>query len=374
MRLRKLDLTNFRSYESLSWTPDPTTSVLIGPNGAGKSNVLEAVYMLATTKSHRTSRDADVVRLGADACRIAAEVEREKQNDVLLEIQLGGGEKSVRINKAKPPRLADMIGQFNAVIFSTADVEMVKGEPSGRRRFLNLEISQVRPKYCFALARYKRVLDQRNSLLRDHAAGRGDTTELAAWDQQLVEHGSIVVLERIDFCREIGAKAAMVYEGLTGGREELQITYDCSFPVQEGDNLQSVAAKFAAALSDVRLTEVSRGVSLRGPQRDDLRIIVGGRDVRYFGSRGQQRAAALAIKLAEAELIRDRIGEYPVVLLDDVASELDPDRRGRALELLSGKGQAVLTTTSMSDLPTDEGLECAIFEVREGGIVTPADG
>ena len=374
MRLKKLVLSNFRSYENLTWNPGPGTNLLVGPNGAGKSNLAEAIYMLATTKSHRTSKDTEVIRIGSDWCRIVGDIEREKQNDVAVEIQLAKGEKTLKVNTVKQPKISEVIGQFNVVIFSTSDVEMVKGDPSGRRRFLNLEICQTRPRYCYALAKYKRILEQRNSLLRECAEGKGDFAQLAAWDDQLIHSGAIVVEHRAEFCKGIDGLAREMYLKLSAGAEELRISYDPSFQVGETDDLEMIERRFAESLSQVRTQEISRGMTVRGPQRDDVSLSVGGMDLRYYGSRGQQRAAALAIKLAEVELIKERTAEYPVLLLDDVASELDPDRRLRALELVLGKCQAVLTTTTAADLPGLDKLECQIFEVAKGGIAALGRG
>ncbi len=368
MRIVSIELVNFRNYDNLLWHPSHQANVIVGKNGVGKSNLAEAIYLAATTKSHRTSRDSETIQLGKPFCRIACEVSREKDNDILIEIIIEKNQKTVKLNKTKQQKISEAVGQLKTVIFSASDVDMVKGEPSGRRRFLNLEICQIRPRYCLALAKFKRILEQRNSLLKDCLEGKCDAAELSIWDSQLALNGSVLIAQREEFCREINVLAGQLYSELCGSGESLSIRYEPNIKISNGDTEEEIRTKFYEQLSSLRTAEIARGVTLRGPQRDDIAITVDGLDLRYYGSRGQQRGAALAIKIAEAELIYKRTGEYPVVILDDVASELDPERRSRALGLLNGKCQSFLTTTSVDDLPQLEKMECRIFQVKDRNI------
>lgn len=367
MRISELGLMNFRNYTNRRIEPAPSMNVLIGPNAQGKSNLLEAVYVLTTTKSHRTNRDSDLIKVGENATRITCSVVREKQNDVDLEIILSRLEKkTVKINTVRHTRIADMIGELNSVIFSAEDLSMIKGEPLERRRFLNLEISQLSGQYVYAFAGYKRTLEQRNALLKSLKMQGGNPETLDVWDRQLAAFGSILLKSRCDFVKRLVALAGPIYDRFTDRVERLDIQYEPSIPVDEEQTAQDVEMLFLKALTNARPQELARGITLKGPHRDDIRFTVNDLDLRYYGSQGQQRSAALALKLAETQLVEETVGEPPVVMLDDVMAELDEKRREHVFDLTLGRCQTFASATSLDGFPNEALADAAMFDVRAG--------
>ena len=381
MRVSRLDVFDFRNYQHQQIEPAPGLNLLVGPNAQGKSNLLESLYALATTKSIRAGRDFEMVRFGAEAARIVAHVSREKQGDVELEMAIGAQNapgsppterKLVKINRGKQPRVTDLIGNFNAVLFSSADLDIVRGDPDERRRFLNYEIAQVSPRYVLALSSYKRALEQRNRLLKDVRWGNARADSLDAWTAQIVEHGAKLMERRRGYLENLSSHAAQVHHALTEGRETLLVEYGPSFALpSEAVTEAEVGEAFTAALLEIRRDEVQRGSTLLGPQRDDVCFRVGPskdntRDVKTFGSQGQQRTVALSLRLAERRLIEEMVGEPPVVLLDDVLSDLDEFRRAQIFALALGGGQTFLTVTDLAALPPDAIAQAQIWRVKEG--------
>lgn len=369
MRITKLHLTNYRNYADDSVEPDGGMNIFIGQNGQGKSALLEAAYLLATSKSHRTSRDSDLIRIGQDWARVSGEVDREERGEVILEITLARNEKKrIRINRVKHDKIGDIVGQLNAVIFSSADLDMVKGEPSHRRRFLNLEISQVSPQYVYALGRYKRVLEQRNNVVREAKIGRTNIRSLAVWDEQLVSYGAVMLEKRLVFIRRLSEIAEPIYSRLADGTETLEIKYEPNVKLNEPGSAEAVKSAFEKQLAAARDHDLARGTTTKGPHRDDMTFKVNDMDVRYFGSQGQQRSVALAVKLAEIGLVEEMVGEPPVVLLDDVGAELDAERRAKVFDLTFGRCQTFVTATSLKDLPDEVVEKSSIFKVVSGTV------
>ena len=383
MRLTHLELHDFRNYIAQQFAPGPGLNVLVGPNAQGKSNLLEAIYALATTKSLRAARDAEMVRFGAEACRVVAEVARTTAGDVTLEIAVGAAgatylaeRKMVKVNGSRHARIADLIGNLNAVLFSSYDMAIVRGEPEERRRFLNYDIAQVSPRYIHALAAFKRALEQRNRLLKDVRWGHTDAASLDAWTGQIVEHGARLIERRRAFLDQLAVHAAAVHSDLSNGSETLVVEYGPSFPLGDAVTTEAISDRFSEALAAVRRDEIQRGSTLLGPQRDDLCFRVGADaatavDVKSYGSQGQQRTVALSLRLAERQLIEEMVGEPPLVLLDDVLSDLDESRRARVLALALSGGQTFLTTTDLEALPAEAVEKAAIWSVR-GGTLEPA--
>lgn len=331
--------------------------------------MLEALYLLATSKSHRTSRDMDMIRLGDPLARVLAEVKRSARNDISIEIDLSKAEKKIlKINGVRHQKIGDVVGQINAVVFSDSDIDMVRGEPSRRRRFLNLEISQVMPQYVYALGRYKRVLDQRNNLLREIKAGTASRSGLDVWDSQLAAYGATVIARRAEFVRFLEESAADIYSTLTGGSEEFRVSYKANVDPGDEPTEADISSRFAVALNEKRELDLSRATTHAGPHRDDLTLTVNGLPAREFASQGQQRTAAIALKLAEIDLMEQTVGEPPVVLLDDIMAELDESRRQRIFDSTVGRCQTIVTTTHISDIGNDVMERCAVFEVRSGTV------
>ena len=369
MHIESINLTNFRNYEKLDFHPSSGLNVLVGMNAQGKSGVLEAIYFLATSKSHRTSRDLDLIRLGQDMARACAHIKRVVRNDETVEIILSKAEKkTVKINGVKHPKIGDIVGQLNAVIFSNSDIDMVKGDPSRRRRFLNLEISQVTPQYVYALGRYKRVLDQRNNLLREIKNGTGRVDALGIWDDQLALYGATILSRRAKFVDYLAGAASRVFSSLTGESETLGVTYKPNLQTSATDSEEDIVERFARALAGKREYDLMRATTTVGPHRDDIVFSVNNLSAREYASQGQQRTVAISLKLAEIELMEEYIAEPPIVLLDDVMAELDESRRTHILELTVGRCQTFITTTHISELDTGLISDGSIFEVSSGTV------
>lgn len=373
MRVQRLSLNQFRNYERLELDLAPGVTILWGDNAQGKSNLLEAVYYLATMRSFRATSDRDLVRWDQPAdplgfTRIAARLERGGETfdlDVVLreDARRDEGEgaalsKRIRLNDVAR-RAIDVVGTATAVMFSPHDLHLVDGAPSLRRRYLDVTLSQEDRRYCRSLAHYNRVLLQRNHLLRSVRERGTKLDEMHFWNRELVEAGSYLLARRIETMRQIGDVAREVYASVSGTAEALEVGYKNSVAGDAGiddASVDGIAAAFEARLADVQPREVVLGASLVGPHRDDLTLQVNGHDLGDFGSRGQQRTVALALKVAETEHLYQQTGELPILLLDDVLSELDPRRRERVLGSIRTGQQVLITTaepTSLSAVSAD---------------------
>jgi len=357
--LRRLQLRNHRNYAHLDLTPGPGVNVFIGDNGQGKTNLLEAVAMLALSASPRTRRDGEVVGPIAAATRIEAEVE---SGGTVIELAIAltmDGDRARRVIEVDGVRRRafDLPGHFRVTLFWPDDLGLIKAGPELRRRFLNQMLVQVEPGYARALAGLKRVLEQRNSLLKKMAGGEagGDLPE--AWDQELVTIGGEVSAARARAVRELQPEAERCHSEISGG-ERLEIEY-----LGPPQNL-------AEAVHNSHPEDVKRGFTSVGPHRDDVRIALGGRDARAYGSQGQQRTAVVSLKLAEANVVAERTGERPVLLLDDVLSELDLDRRSALLAQVAGAGQVIITSVETGPFPPDLMSRARVWTVLGGEIST----
>jgi DNA replication and repair protein RecF len=366
MHVRRLCLSKFRNYELAEMEASPGLNVLVGENGQGKSNVLEAVYMLATTKSFRATKDMEVIRRGDTQSVAFAEVDSGAGYTADVEVTIQQGDrKSARINGATTSRALDVLGTLNAVFFGALDLRLVHGEPAARRRYVDLAIAQTSPAYCRDLGSYKRSVDHRNRILREMRERPGVEMGLDVWSEQLVRYGSPVVERRMDFAAELAELACQAHGELSGGRECLTVRYASSVSAAADE---SIAGAFTRELGRVRETEVKRGASLIGPHRDDLRLAVDGMEARSFASQGQQRTVVLSLKLAEMQFMEAHCGRPPVMLLDDVMSDLDDDRRARLLQRVRGRCQTFVTCTNLRAFPQDILAEARVFMVRDGTV------
>jgi DNA replication and repair protein RecF len=375
MYLKELKLRQFRNYEELCLEPGKALNIFVGENAQGKSNLLEAIYLLATSRSLRASRESEMIKRDEGAlsemATVTAEVIREREGDVLLDLSIfPTDKKSVRVNGLKRPRVIELLGQLNAVFFGALDLGIVSADPSVRRRFLNIEISQISPKYVFDLASYKKVLEQRNRLLRDLRERPYRDSGLEAWNDQLVHYGAPLLDKRRFFTERLSPLADEIHRELTDGKESLAIRYLPSIPLPPNEEPMAFENSFRAEIDRVGADEMRRGVTLVGPQRDDLQFLINGMDARTFGSQGQQRTVVLALKLAEFKLMEDYVGETPVLLLDDVMSDLDDHRRQHLLSWMHNKGQTFLTCTNLRSFPEDILKTACIYNVA-AGTLTP---
>jgi DNA replication and repair protein RecF len=331
--------------------------VFIGANGQGKTNLLEAVAMLALSASPRARRELELVGPLGPASRIEAEVETEnrtKQLAITLSVEDERTRRTIEVDGARR-RAFDLPGHFRVTLFWPDDLGLIKAGPELRRRFLNQLLVQVEPGYARALAGLRRVLEQRNSLLKRMAAGEGDHDVLAAWNQELVRVSTEIVAARSRAVRELEPEAARCHAEIGAG-ERLEIRYE-----GPPENLAEAVNK---SLAD----DIRRGSTTVGPHRDDLRVLLDGQEARSYGSQGQQRTAVVSLKLAEATLIERRTGERPVLLLDDVLSELDSERRAALLEEVGAGGQVIVTSVEAGPFPPDLIAKAMVWTVEKGNI------
>ena len=333
MHLCHLECKQFRRLQHIEFAPHPCINVLRGHNAQGKTSVLEAILFVSTSKSHRTTTERDLLCHGEEAFHIHAQAERGGST-LKLESHWYRGTKRIKVNGIPQTRMSELLGRLNVVFFSPEDLELIKGGASQRRRFLDMEVSQVDGAYLQALQRYRQVLRQRNELLRGH---KPDIALLEVWDVQLAEHGATLMQARRRFIKELAAHAQTAYATIAE-EEAFTLTYK---PDVEDE------AVLLDTWESVRGMDIKRRQSTRGPHRDDLEIMVSEKAARVFGSQGQQKSAALALKLAEVHLVNERTGEYPILMLDEVLAELDAKRSRKLFEAIPQAVQCLVTTTQL---------------------------
>ncbi len=382
MQLKRLKLQHFRTYESLDLHLSPGVTILHGPNAAGKTNVLEAIFVLATTKSFRTRTDRELIswdghdegmqrytRLEGDAEANGGPIRVDVS--IVEQGPRGPVESSVRKQfklNGRAKRAADVVGAIEAVLFSPDDTALVTGSPSGRRRYMDLMLCQVDHHYLRGLQEYGRVVMQRNSLLQ-RLRGRPDpATLLEFWDEKLVGAGVHIMTIRRQMLRVLHDFAREAYTDLAGLGEELSVGYRPS--LEDADAPDSdLPGLFRHRLAQLQTKEIYQGMTLCGPHRDDLQLLVNGKDVQYYGSRGQQRSVALALRLAEMRYMTNRTGEQPILLLDEALAELDDDRRRLLLRLMETHPQVIVTTSNLSSYSPEFRDHATLLRVDDGKIM-----
>ncbi len=367
MFLKQIHLQNYRNYNELKLDIHHQINVFLGPNAQGKTNLLESIFVLALSKSHRTSKDKELIGWQADRSAISATVDK-KYGALKLELMFSAQGKKARINSLEQRKLSDFIGSMNVVMFAPEDLEIVKGTPGVRRRFLDMEIGQVQPGYLYTLQQYAKVLQQRNNFLKAVDRSKLNQPMLDIWNEQLASFGVKIMKKRQHFIQKLQTYAEQIHSGITNGSEQLEIQYKPSFEVELEEEESVIFQQFMIKLSQVKDGEIRRGVTLAGPHRDDLAFFINGKEAQIFGSQGQQRTTALSIKLAEIELIREEIGEYPILLLDDVLSELDHNRQTQLIETFQDKVQTFITTTSLESVRLQNLQDVGIYHVKDGQV------
>ena len=357
MNIRSIELKNFRNYENLEISFDEGTNILFGDNAQGKTNILEAAYMSGTTKSHKGSRDKEMIRFGEEEAHLKTVVARggrEYQIDMHLKKNRSKG---IAINGVPIRKASELFGVLNMVFFSPEDLNIIKNGPSERRRFLDSEICQLDKIYLSDLTKYNKVLNQRNKLLKDIVFHPDLENTLSVWDMQLISYGRRIISRRRRFVEELNEIVRGIHESISGGREQLTLTYEPD--IEE--------AFFEDELNRAKEKDRKYCSTSVGPHRDDISFFIGDIDIRKFGSQGQQRTSALSLKLSEIELVKRCIHDTPVLLLDDVLSELDSNRQNYLLNSIHDI-QTVITCTGLDEFVRNRFQIDKIFEVISGTV------
>lgn len=366
MILQELHLKNFRNYDDLDVEFSPGINVLIGENAQGKTNLLEAVHVLALTRSHRTTKDRELIQWGHKQALLQGLVQK-KIDRVPLEIQISQGGKRVKVNHLYQNRLSSYVGNLNVVLFAPEDLALVKGAPQVRRQFMNMEFGQMSSAYLYNVSHYHSLLKQRNQYLKQLRSGeQSDRVLLGAISDQLAQYGAEVVAARFKLLKRLEKWAQELHEHISVQKERLQLKYVTSLTIDDDTPTATLAEELRHQLDENIDREIVLGTTMTGPQRDDIHFIVNGQNVQHFGSQGQQRTTALSVKLAEIDLMKEQTGEYPLLLLDDVLSELDDDRQTHLLTAIQDKVQTFLTTTSLSGVARQLIKQPTIFRIDDG--------
>ena len=338
MIIKSLELKNFRNYESLGIAFDAGTNILYGDNAQGKTNVLESLYVSGTTKSHKGSKDREMIRFDAEEAHIRTVVEKNGV-DNRIDIHLKkNSAKGIAVNGIPIRKAGELFGILNLVVFSPEDLNIIKDGPAGRRRFMDMELSQLDSIYLHNLTKYHKILQQRNKLLKDIHYRPDLEATLPIWDEQLVFYGTKIIQRRQEFLKELNDMVRDLHQNISGNRETLQLVYEPS----------ATAEDFAARMEEARVKDLKMGMTSYGPHRDDISFLINETDIRKYGSQGQQRTSALSLKLAEIELVKQLIHDTPVLLLDDVLSELDSNRQNYLLNSIHDI-QTIITCTGLDE-------------------------
>ncbi|MEH1926731.1 DNA replication/repair protein RecF [Nostoc sp.] len=371
MYLKTLNLRQFRNYQDQKVEFTAAKTILVGNNAQGKSNLLEAVELLATLRSHRISRDRDLVQEGEAVAQINATLERQTGvSDLTLTLRRNG-RRSVALNGESIRRQMDFLGVLNAVQFSSLDLELVRGGPEGRRNWLDTLLIQLEPVYAHILQQYNHVLRQRNAFLKHHIETLYATSldsELAVWDAQLATTGTRVIRRRDRAIQRLAPIATAWHASISGSTENLQIKYVPNIPLED-NHPEQVEQAFLAKIQQRAIAEIHQGTTLVGPHRDEIELTINQTPARQYGSQGQQRTLVLALKLAELQLIEEVVKEPPLLLLDDVLAELDLSRQNQLLDAIQDRFQTLITTTHLGSFDSQWLKSSQILFVKAGEII-----
>ena len=363
MVIKTLSVKNFRNHKETKVELSPCINVFIGDNAQGKTNLLEAIFLTCVGRGWRTRKDSDMIAFEEDIARVCTLVSR-KYGDITIDIKLARqGKKEIKINDIPIQKMGELMGQINCVFFSPDELRLIKEAPSDRRRFMDIDISQIDKNYFHALLRYNKILAQRNALLKS-------TTEnilagLKIWNDEFATHAAYIIARRIRFIAQLKSDARRLHLLISQGREVLDVSYE-TFLGTAPSGLDALKSAIVSALEDSLEKDLRLRTTTLGPHRDDIKIMLNKKDVRLFASQGQQRTAALSIKLAELELFGNETGEKPCLLLDDVFSELDSERQKLLLNVIQGH-QTIITTTGQEGLEQLPNID--YFYIKDGSLL-----
>ena len=354
MWIKKIKIYNFRNYKNEEINLEKNINIFYGKNAQGKTNIIEAIYLCGLGKSFRTNKDKEMIKLNENNSFVEVEYEKsDRDGKIKIELE---NKKNIYLNNIKLKKLSELLGNLNVVIFTPDDINILKGGPENRRRFLNIMISQLRPNYLNVLNLYKKTIEERNNYLRLIKEENKSEELLDIWDEKLAEYAEKIVNYRKEFINKISNKIVEIHKNITNNNEEIKIEYltDC----EKKENYLNL-------LKQRRKLDVIKGFTTKGIHRDDFVIYINGNQVNVYGSQGQNRTVMLSLKLSELQIIYDEIGEYPILLLDDFMSELDKERRKNFLENIKNN-QVVITCTEKLNL---ENLNYLEYNVSDGKII-----
>lgn len=360
MFIKRLQMLNYRNYNVLDISLGPHVNVFMGDNAQGKTNILEGIYYCAFARSHRTSKDRELINWNADNALLSVSVGRERFDKRIDISILKDGKKAIQINKIKIKKIGELFGNFNVVMFSPEDLKIIKDSPGVRRKFIDMELCQLNPKYYYNLVQYNKVLNERNSILRNRNINK-DILEV--YDMQLVEFGYNIIMERLEYIKKLNKYSEKIHSDITSGKEKIEFRYTSTIK-----DLENIKDNFYALLEKNRVRDSERGITSVGPHRDDFIVLINDIDTKSYGSQGQQRTAVLTIKFASLKIIKELTGEHPVLLLDDVLSELDFSRKRYILSTI-GDIQTIITCTGIEDLYEYLDDKSKVFKVKDGEIL-----
>jgi len=359
MYIKKLQMLNYRNYKSLDINLGKNVNVFMGDNAQGKTNILEAIYYCAFAKSHRTSKDKELINWESNSAYLSLLVGRDRL-DKLIDINiLKDGKKAIKINKVKVSKIGELFGSFNVVMFSPEDLKIIKDSPGIRRKFIDMELCQLNSRYYYNLVQYNKILNERNVLLKNRHL---DIDVLDVYDIQLSEYGNNIIKDRIKYIKKLNFYGEGIHNDISSGKEKIEFQYITGIK-----NLENIESEFYDLLKKNRKKDIEKGITTIGPHRDDFTVSLNGIDAKSFGSQGQQRSAVLTIKFSSLKIIKELTGEFPILLLDDVLSELDFNRKRYILASI-GQIQTVITCTGIEDLTNYLDNRSKVFKVKDGVI------
>lgn len=360
MYIKKLQMLNYRNYKSLDINLGKNVNVFMGDNAQGKTNILEAIYYCAFAKSHRTSKDKELINWESNSAYLSLLVGRDRL-DKLIDINiLKDGKKAIKINKVKVSKIGELFGSFNVVMFSPEDLKIIKDSPGIRRKFIDMELCQLNSRYYYNLVQYNKILNERNVLLKNRHL---DIDVLDVYDIQLAEYGNNIIKDRIKYIKKLNFYGEGIHNDISSGKEKIEFQYITGIK-----NLENIESEFYDLLKKNRKKDIEKGITTIGPHRDDFTVSLNGIDAKSFGSQGQQRSAVLTIKFSSLKIIKELTGEFPILLLDDVLSELDFNRKRYILTSI-GEIQTVITCTGIEDLTNYLDNKSKVFKVKDGVIL-----
>lgn len=367
MFIRSIAIENFRNYKKLFLKLDGKLNVIVGDNAQGKTNLLEALYFSGFGKSFRTHKDGDLINFEAHYGIVKIEIEKKNGYIETIEYRIHkGNKKTFFINGVNITKISDLLGTLNIILFYPDDLKLIKESPVERRQFINRELSHISKIYCLDIIEYSKILMQRNELLKRLQFKDDFIDTLEIWNEQLADKGARIIIKRDEFCKKLNDISHEIHSKITKNKEKLKVTYVTS--VKERNDYDKIKDELTRMLHKNQSMDIKRGFTSVGPHRDDLDISINDINIKSFGSQGQQRTAALSLKLSEIEIIQNEIGESPILLLDDVMSELDLKRQKDLIYALENV-QTIITTTDVHNLLDDYINHSKLIQIKDGNVL-----